>query len=277
MADDNENGELADCAYCKDCDMPTQCPYFKAAAKHNLTESVRHLADPVYSKFLSEVRTTRPTQEQIDNVLGPAAGMDRSCFISEEDIYERASKDTTILCSHLKDVHVYNKAILKASFATASIQELPIKHHEVLRQADKQNPAFQHIPYPAEIETWINHPAFHTLPQAAIGAKVICTHNLNMAGIVNGTLGTIVDLIYNNKGQLFKVVVLQENGSTVPYLQSVQKNKCLEGREFTKCAFPLMLAYAMTGHKVRNMAIDAQAFYKALCHMTLSNTNSCIL
>ena len=56
-------------AFCQTCHI-TSSMYWSRAQHHSLTASVRHAKDLPFLSFLNLIRTTKPTQQQIDDSIG---------------------------------------------------------------------------------------------------------------------------------------------------------------------------------------------------------------
>lgn len=75
-------------------------------------------------------------------------------------------------------------------------------------------------------------------------------------GLVNGGLGTVAAITLSDTGSPTKIhVTLDSNGSTVAITRSHCKYTVLGHRLVSKRTFPLILAYAMTGHKAQGATI----------------------
>jgi ATP-dependent exoDNAse (exonuclease V) alpha subunit len=104
----------------------------------------------------------------------------------------------------------------------------------------------------------------------AKGVRVILNTNLcTEAGLVNGLVGTVADIVYGigrNPPQLPAAVMvnfdlyngptLQDSGNTVPIVP-VERECPLEGYKFgTKLQIPLSLAFGLTVHKAQGATLD---------------------
>ena len=70
-----------------------KCALFQASKHHHLSVVYRQASDEPYRDFLNEVRVARPTQQQIDSVLGP-------CFKAEGSLDSLLTADATLVCTH---------------------------------------------------------------------------------------------------------------------------------------------------------------------------------
>ena len=93
---------------------------------------------------------------------------------------------TTILCSHRKDVIMYNNIIFKAIFAPAN------RNHVTL----DTNATEAH-----NLSAWLNDTKFDQLHQVVAGAFVMFTSNVNIAkGVVNGATAMTTSVHTDNHG-----------------------------------------------------------------------------
>ena len=110
-----------------------------------------------------------------------------------------------------------------------------------------------------------------------IGARVVVVYNVDTPdGLVNGEMGTVLDIVKNTKGEVQHIVVkfdLEETGEMAreknPHIASryeqdngtpifrqmldyqVGKAKKLSSSKARLWQFPLKLAFASTGHKMQ--------------------------
>ena len=140
-----------------------------------------------------------------------------------------------------------------------------------------------------DLKPWLEDPKFHELPDIAVGAKVMCTQNGPPgSGLVNGLSGTVVALL-NQKGGVvrdgrkFGAISVHFDGQAAPILVKRVRSKIRyhEGGSYRKSTFPLILAYAMTGHRSQGatiaftMLVDIKsAFAPGLLYVILSRVTN---
>jgi hypothetical protein len=166
---------------------------------------VRHEKDGPYLRFLNILRFRRPTQDEIDDVLS-------DCLTSEDEALASATLETTILCTHNKDVDRFNSAILKRLFPPSEIVELPL---------------LTNAPFESFSKNWILNESFYTLKEVAIGASVVITKNLNLrVGASNGGRGVVEGFVEKN-GQIDKIKVRMCSSQAVVRVSARSKSSNL--------------------------------------------------
>jgi ATP-dependent exoDNAse (exonuclease V) alpha subunit len=110
-----------------------------------------------------------------------------------------------------------------------------------------------------ELGLWVKKPKFHSLVGVALGCRVMLTKNLDIGkGGCNGAEGTVVGLKLYPDGVLKAVVIELDTGVVIPVYRSEIKYKYLNGIRYRKATFPLMLCYAITGHKCQGATITGR-------------------
>jgi hypothetical protein len=97
--------------------------------------------------------------------------------------------------------------------------------------------------------------------QMSIGAKVMLKRNMDVdAGLVNGSVGTVVGFEVNNNeaaGDVVCVIVKFENiEHPVPIRRESFSFEVLRAVYYTRKQFPLMLAFAITVHKAQGLSLE---------------------
>jgi ATP-dependent exoDNAse (exonuclease V) alpha subunit len=87
---------------------------------HTLETSIRHVEDAEYCSFLNIIRYRTPTKEEISSVLN-------NCYIDEDLVEQYIDDETTILCTHRKDVDYYNNLIIHKKFPTDQIYAIQLE------------------------------------------------------------------------------------------------------------------------------------------------------
>lgn len=212
--------------------------WWKYIRWHHFISSVRHEKDGPYLRFLNILRFRRPTQDEIDDVLS-------DCLTSEEEALASATLETTILCTHNKDVDRFNSAILMRLLSPSKIVQLPL---------------LTNAPFESFSKNWILNENFYTLKEVAIGASVVVTKNLNLrVGASNGGRGVVEGFVEKN-GQIDKIKVRMCSSQAMVRVSARSKSSNLyhDAIQYTKHAFALRLGYAMTGHKSHGATISEQ-------------------
>ena len=236
---------------CASCHI-THSPHWALITRHELTEVLRQQNDMPYVVFLNLLRTTQPTQAQIDTVLA-------SCYIDSARVDElllearQSGEEIHILTSHREEMARYNAAMLAASFDGSDITSLPLYSN-----------GSDH----SELKAWLRDDKFNSLSKVAVGARVMLTTNnrTNRKLIANGTLGTVTALVSKaNSSSIHKIMVAFDGAAEpTPVYKSKRSYKYHDGKKFFKTAFPLVLAYAFTIHKSQGMTLRA----KTILHIT---------
>lgn len=169
-------------------------------------------------------------------------------YISEADVVRHATYDTTVLCTHVEDVQAYNAAILEKMAADGLVQDVkpvPLRHNVKTDEEYELHSA------------WMQDPAFHTLKEVGVGARVLVTENCDLsAGTANGATGTVVGVEEGEDKDdpevlLVKCVRVNMDWTrkTANVYARTMANKNHNGKTYTKHAHPLMLAWAITAHR----------------------------
>ncbi|GAX82198.1 hypothetical protein CEUSTIGMA_g9626.t1 [Chlamydomonas eustigma] len=114
---------------------------------------------------------------------------------------------------------------------------------------------------PDEVQEWVSDEGFHELHTGCVGARVMITDNMpNKPECVNGALG-VVTKVELKDSQVFKIQVRLEATSTrINITRSNEANMSFCGKTYYKRAFPLTLAYAITGNKVLSTTYNNDDF-----------------
>jgi hypothetical protein len=104
---------------------------------------------------------------------------------------QMATHDTTVLCTHKQPSQDINLSVLRTLFQGNTVR-VPLgtnAGNEISR----------------DTTSWLKEDGFHTLSEAAIGARVMLTRNINLhIGAVNGAVGTITAFHYGKPRRAYK-------------------------------------------------------------------------
>jgi hypothetical protein len=219
-------------AMCRKCHITTSS-YWSSATRYHLEASLRHASDQDLIIALSLAREGPLPQSVIDHVFGP-------CVMSASSIADEYDDETTIICTHRCDVDMMNATLLK------------IRHPDYMPIPLQTNVPNDMV----ELGLWVKKPNFHSLVRVALGCRVMLTKNLDITkGGCNGAEGTAVGLKLYPDGTLKAVVMELDSGVVITVYRSDIKYKFLNGIRYRKATFPLMLCYAITGHKCQGATI----------------------
>jgi hypothetical protein len=98
------------------------------------------------------------------------------------------------------------------------------------------------------------------MQHVALGALVMLTENIDLkVGATNGTTRIVTKLEFDLKDNVYSISVAL---NPLGYVQIVQKesiqNKYDSQGHFYKASFPLMLSYAIRGHKSQGATISSK-------------------
>lgn len=93
-----------------------------------------------------------------------------------------------------------------------------------------------------------------TVLTIGIGARVMLRRNLAVeVGLMNGSVGTVTDIVRNNSGVVTGIIVNFDNVGH-HLIRHVHVEYTLAGNvKRTRMQFPLMLAYSATVHRAQGM------------------------
>jgi len=140
------------------------------------------------------------------------------------------------LCTHHKDIDYYNDLILHKKFPVDQIYVIQL-------ETNARN--VEHI------QSWVNNKRFNHMQHVALGTLVMLTKNIDLkVGATNGTTQIITKLEFDLEDNVCSISVAL---NPLGYVQIVWKksiqNKYDSQRHFYKTSSPLMLDYAIIGHK----------------------------
>lgn len=260
---------------CGNCHISSSDFYqdaMRARRCHQLSVSLRHARDPPFNSFLEHISTHEIDERELAEAL-PA-----SLHISPEEVVHACVADpsTTVLCTHVEDVQAYNTKILEALYEAGVVGDV----HLTPVETDVENE-------PGLLD-WVANPRHHTLQCVALGARVMLTHNLDLSkGAANGATGVVTDITFGTSPISEELVPTRLHVRLDVSQHTIRIPRCAvyathhEGTAYRKCMFPLMLAYAMTGHKCQGATLAGptiiharQVFACALLYVMLSRVTT---
>jgi ATP-dependent exoDNAse (exonuclease V) alpha subunit len=205
---------------------------------HTLETSIRHVEDPEYCSFLNIICCRTPMEEEISSVLN-------NCYIDEDLVEQYIDDKTTILCTHRKDVDDYNNLILHKKFPANQIYVIQL-------ETNARN--VEHI------QSWVKNKRFNHMQHVALGALVMLTKNIDLkVGAANGTTGIVTKLEFDLEDNVCSISIALNPSRYVQIVgkKSIQNKYDFQGH-FYKASFPLMLGYAIRGHKSQGATISSK-------------------
>ena len=215
---------------CAQCHI-TKSIHWSKSVLHRLTVSLRHTKDPDYSGFLQHIREEKPTQTYIDKVLT------KDMYINKDQVIDEATEETTILCSHQKQVQQYNMAIQHKRFPS-------IPQDSMVNIQPSLSPSSNSAP----IQAWAHEAKFHSFTQAAVGMRVLIymdalnSDNASPPPYRVGDQGIITELHADETtpDNIQSVIVrLIKDGTYHTFTRTVQSTCTQDGIRYTRCTFPL--------------------------------------
>jgi hypothetical protein len=247
-ADDDPTAEL-----CKKChiafgDFWKMCDHFELQNVH------RFVQDSAWLQFLGLIRKTKPTQQQIDDVMG-------HLFCTEAEALDWVDDTCTVITSHHAEREVWSERLYERAVASG--------------EADAPRPVLLHtngpLPDTDDMKKWAQNSKFHRLTKVSKGTRVVVfAGNLDPAkGIVNSATGVVQEVHGSTDADVKHITVrMDETGATYKFSKSHKGSKwCQTGanpKVHTKNTFPLMLAYAITGHASQGSTMRG----RVLIHVT---------
>lgn len=117
---------------------------------------------------------------------------------------------------------------------------------------------------------------FPTVLPVKVGARVMCLSNLHLgAGVVNGALGTIVEVMQGRSGGMMDSIIRVDFDGRGEIDLSAECRSVM-GKSYSRTQFPLSLAWASTIHKCQSLNLDrvcisfANKFTSGFLYVTLS-------
>jgi ATP-dependent exoDNAse (exonuclease V) alpha subunit len=110
------------------------------------------------------------------------------------------------------------------------------------------------------IQSWVNNKRFNHIQHVALGALVMLTENVDLkVGAANGTTGILTKLEFDLEDNVCSISVALNPSKYVQIVwkKSIQNKYDFQGH-FYKTLFPLMLSYAIIGHKSQGATISSK-------------------
>jgi len=115
------------------------------------------------------------------------------------------------------------------------------------------------------IQSWVNNKRFNHIQHVALGTLVMLTENVDLkVGAANGTTGILTKLEFDLEDNVCSISVALNPSKYVQIVwkKSIQNKYDFQGH-FYKTLFPLMLSYAIIGHKSQGATIS----FKVIIHI----------
>jgi hypothetical protein len=168
-------------------------------------------------------------EEKISSVL-------TNCYIDENLVEQYIDDETTILCTHQKEVDYCNDLILHKKFPIDQIYAIQLETN--VRNVE-------------HIQSWVNNKRFNHMQHVALGTLVMLIENIDLkVGATNGTIGIVTKLEFDLEDNTYSIsIALNPSGYVQIVLKKSIQNKYDYQGHFYKASFPLLLGYAITRHK----------------------------
>ncbi|KAM9330695.1 uncharacterized protein PAF06_017011 [Gastrophryne carolinensis] len=219
-----------------------------------LTEIMRQKDDISFAELLNRIRVKQKTDTLSDD---------------DKALLAQAFTDTTHCPNDVLHIFATNKEVTKHNAATVSVLHSNITNTDAddYRKYRKTGVMQrQHKPLKGNKDNLID-----TL-QAAEGARIMITRNIDVDGLVNGTFGKIARIIIqteNGATTVNKLGLVLDNlnagqryhkktsgdADNLVYIERVEEN--LRQKGVVRRKFPLKLAFACTIHKCQGMSIHS--------------------
>jgi hypothetical protein len=119
------------------------------------------------------------------------------------------------------------------------------------------------------LSDWVNRPKFHLLKRVSVGMRVVCTSNLNdERGVLNGSTGIVTRLDAAGSGPVNGITVKMDDTGEFYTFKRTKIESHLDSSGISpgwnyRATFPLMPAYAITGHSSQGATLRG----RVLIHM----------
>ena len=221
----------------------------------NLTENFRQKNDPTFVNLLLRIRQGKHTEEDIK-------------ILKSRLIIKPIGSPVHIVISN-KKAQVINESSL------SNIKEPINKYSSIYKSSGKDKDINELLV--KELKYQFVQKGIDTL-ELKKGTRVMLTKNLDVSiGLVNGSLGTI-DSFKIELDKLYPIVIFDNEIKLLILPVPIELE--LDGCKATATQIPLMLAYALTSHRVQGLTLDsavldlADAFCDGQVFVALSRVRS---
>ena len=116
----------------------------------------------------------------------------------------------------------------------------------------------------------------------AVGARVMLRKNLDVTkGLVNGSMGTLVDIVYDKQEAIQLLKIKFDHHSSIIDISRDTKVQIYSNAYLYRKQFPLTIAYSMTTHKSQGLSLKCvladlgkSAFSPGMAYVCLSRVTS---
>ncbi len=261
---------------CRQCHVMAS-PLLANAPVFDLQHVYRQDGDQQLLRFLNLIRKKKPTLAQIDAALD-------QCYWPKEDVMGLLDKQNdphaTFLCTHNRHIQQHNSTCLQWH-AKQGLLQGPIE----TVQEDSN------IAGNPDLIAWVGKCFMRspTLQNVAIGARVILTDTLSDKFSANA-IGIVTDVEFGEPKwadsniippMVMRIRVRLDSGYERWVTRSVVHTTYHGGQKYRIGCFPLLLAYAITGHRAQGATLTHttilhvhDAFAAGLLYVLLSRVPS---
>lgn len=215
-----------------------QSPLWKQLPKVvlNLTKSIRHEDDELFTNFLNKVRYgiyDKTYEPYINECLNRK--IDSDCEIIPTKLY-----------SYRADVsNINNEELQKLLVAGNELHSFTAKESFMgkFTETAKTN----------TLETFYKNTNYQKILHLCKDLQVMCIRNIQDLGLVNGSRGVIVG--FEESGNKYPIVKFM-NGEKITIKPLEHKSRIDEHKSISVVQIPLMIAYAITIHKAQSCTLD---------------------
>lgn len=221
-----------------------------------LTINVRQSSDQVYSELLSRVRVGETSTDDIsllqsrlissDGTLEPvtvlyqeliANGQRPICLMSKVDACKQMNEE---MLGRLNEPVVVIESIDQLD----GIKSKKVGDRAAARLQELKSDSSRTAGLESELKL-------------ALGAQIMLRRNMNMeAGLVNGSIGTVKEFIYNNRCQVTELKIVFNNTLDIALGRCKIAFELMKGIYVYRRQFPVSLSYAITIHKCQGLSLD---------------------
>jgi len=226
-----------------------------------LTFNMRQSSDQQYRRILSEVRVGKITKGN-ENLLatrlivpGTRAALDDIC--NRYNTLTKNGENLVILLPRTAQCNEINKALLQQigtqifTVSAIDIRDTIVSKGMLPKVTAAYKKMQQDSTRTAGLESTL---------QLCVGAKIMLRRNKSVeAGLVNGSVGTVVDFIKAQKQQKEEMTHIVVKFDNIPEPVKIERDSCtfevLKSVFYTRKQFPLVLAFSITIHKSQGLSL----------------------